>query len=181
MMDKFRNNIWPPPPQLSLPWRAALSSNSNGTRSVYCIAERTQNALWDVCEYTVSNMNFPNLLCWKMYEILRRKVVYVINFLPTFCTGGKHQPGCTDICVGGTCTENNINDLIRSAMFMCALLLLLLRHECLFNDVMILKLFKISPKAPRHHLVIFIRGKQNNFFLIIFVTYESKNVFQKLS
>jgi hypothetical protein len=32
---KFRNTICPPPPQLSLHWRAALSSNSNGTLSVY--------------------------------------------------------------------------------------------------------------------------------------------------
>jgi hypothetical protein len=35
MVVKFRNNIWPPPPQLSLHRRAALSSKSNGTRSVY--------------------------------------------------------------------------------------------------------------------------------------------------
>jgi hypothetical protein len=35
MVVKFRNTIWPPPPQLSLHRRAALSSNSNGTRSVY--------------------------------------------------------------------------------------------------------------------------------------------------
>jgi hypothetical protein len=32
---KFRNTICPPPPQLSLHRRAALSSNSNGARSVY--------------------------------------------------------------------------------------------------------------------------------------------------
>jgi hypothetical protein len=35
MVVKFRNTIWPPPPQLSLHRRAVLSSNSNGTRSVY--------------------------------------------------------------------------------------------------------------------------------------------------
>jgi hypothetical protein len=35
MVVKFRNTICPPPPQLSLHTRAALSSNSNGTRSVY--------------------------------------------------------------------------------------------------------------------------------------------------
>jgi hypothetical protein len=35
MVVKFRNTIWPPPPQLSLHRRAAPSSNSNGTRSVY--------------------------------------------------------------------------------------------------------------------------------------------------
>jgi hypothetical protein len=52
MVVKFRNTIWPPPPQLSRHKGAALLSNSNGTRSY--IAERTQNAvyciLWDVCE-----------------------------------------------------------------------------------------------------------------------------------
>jgi hypothetical protein len=35
MVVKFRNSICPPPPQLSLHRRAALPSNSNGTRSVY--------------------------------------------------------------------------------------------------------------------------------------------------
>jgi hypothetical protein len=35
MVVKFRNTICPPPPQLSLHTRAALSSNSSGTRSVY--------------------------------------------------------------------------------------------------------------------------------------------------
>jgi hypothetical protein len=35
MVVKFRNTICSPPPQLSLYRRAALSSNSNGTRSVY--------------------------------------------------------------------------------------------------------------------------------------------------
>jgi hypothetical protein len=35
MVVKFRNTICPPPPQISLHRRAALSSNSNGTRCVY--------------------------------------------------------------------------------------------------------------------------------------------------
>jgi hypothetical protein len=35
MVVKFRNTVWPTPPQLSLHRRAALSSNSNGTRFVY--------------------------------------------------------------------------------------------------------------------------------------------------
>jgi hypothetical protein len=35
MVVKFRNTICPPPPQPSLHRRAALSSNSKGTRSVY--------------------------------------------------------------------------------------------------------------------------------------------------
>jgi hypothetical protein len=49
MVVKFRNTICPPPPQLSLHTRAALSSNSNGTRSVY----RTQKAVYIVrCLWT---------------------------------------------------------------------------------------------------------------------------------
>jgi hypothetical protein len=50
MVVKFRNTICLPLPQLSLHRRAALSSNSNGTRSVYSI--KNQKAvyiiLWDV-------------------------------------------------------------------------------------------------------------------------------------
>jgi hypothetical protein len=47
MVVNFGNTIWSPPPQLSLHMRAALSNNSNGTRSVY-IAERTQKAVYIV-------------------------------------------------------------------------------------------------------------------------------------
>jgi hypothetical protein len=46
MVVKFRNTIWPPPSQLSLHRRAALSSSWNGTRSY--ITERTQNAVYIV-------------------------------------------------------------------------------------------------------------------------------------
>jgi hypothetical protein len=46
MVVKFRNTTWPPPLQLSLHRRAALSSYSNGTRSY--ISERTQNAVYIV-------------------------------------------------------------------------------------------------------------------------------------
>jgi hypothetical protein len=38
----------PPPPQLSLHRRAALSSNSNGTLSVYSREPKKQSILWDV-------------------------------------------------------------------------------------------------------------------------------------
>jgi hypothetical protein len=47
MVVKFRNTIWPPPPQLSLQWRAALSSNSNGSRSVYS-KENPKSSLYHV-------------------------------------------------------------------------------------------------------------------------------------
>jgi hypothetical protein len=58
MVVKFRNTIWPPPPQLSLHRRAALSRNSNGTRSY--IAERTQNAVYIVrCRLGMLNPSQP--------------------------------------------------------------------------------------------------------------------------
>jgi hypothetical protein len=44
MVVKFWNTICPPPRQFFFHWRAALSSNSNGTRPY--IAERTQNAVY---------------------------------------------------------------------------------------------------------------------------------------
>jgi hypothetical protein len=50
MVVKFRNTIWSPPPQLSLHRRAALSSNSNGTRSVYS-RENTKSSLY--CEMSM--------------------------------------------------------------------------------------------------------------------------------
>jgi hypothetical protein len=56
---KFRNSICPPPPQLSLHTRAALSSNSNGTRNTY-ITERTQKAVYIVrclwTQFTITRM-----------------------------------------------------------------------------------------------------------------------------
>jgi hypothetical protein len=45
---QFWNTICSPPPQLSLHTRAALSSNSNGTRSVYNRKNKKQSILWDV-------------------------------------------------------------------------------------------------------------------------------------
>jgi hypothetical protein len=49
MVVKFRNTIWPPKPQLSLHRRAALSSNSNGTRSVNPNAVYIVRCLWALC------------------------------------------------------------------------------------------------------------------------------------
>jgi hypothetical protein len=50
MVVKFRNTIWPPPPQLSHHRTAALSSNSNGTRSVYS-RENPKSSLY--CEMSM--------------------------------------------------------------------------------------------------------------------------------
>jgi hypothetical protein len=47
---KFRNTIWPPPPQLSLHRRAALSSNSNGKGAVYS-RENPKSSLY--CEMSM--------------------------------------------------------------------------------------------------------------------------------
>jgi hypothetical protein len=59
MVVKFINTICPPQPQLSLHRRAALSSNSNGTRSY--IAGRTQSAVYVVrCLWPLPP---PNIYC----------------------------------------------------------------------------------------------------------------------
>jgi hypothetical protein len=63
MVVKFRNTgtICPPPPQLSLHRRAALSSNSNGTRSVY--GRKNQRTVYIVrCTYYMINPNTETML-----------------------------------------------------------------------------------------------------------------------
>jgi hypothetical protein len=63
MVVKFRNTIWPPPPQLSLHRRAALSSNSNGTRSVYS-RKNPKNSLY--CEMSVVAAVLPYMYIQSM-------------------------------------------------------------------------------------------------------------------
>jgi hypothetical protein len=58
---KFRNTIWPPPPQLSLHRRAALSSNLNGKRSVYS-RENPKRSLY--CEMSVSERVITYITCF---------------------------------------------------------------------------------------------------------------------
>jgi hypothetical protein len=53
MVVNFRNSICPRPPQLSLHRRAALSSISNGTRSVYS-RKNPKSSLYCVYVYGVS-------------------------------------------------------------------------------------------------------------------------------
>jgi hypothetical protein len=53
MVVKFRNTICPPPPQLSLHRRAALSRNSNGTCSV-CSRKNPKSSLY--CEMSMGKM-----------------------------------------------------------------------------------------------------------------------------
>jgi hypothetical protein len=67
MVVKFRNTICPPQPQLSLHRRAALSSNSNGTRSF--IAERTQSAV-----YIVRCLWYQSIL----YTVYRHRVNFFL-------------------------------------------------------------------------------------------------------
>jgi hypothetical protein len=117
MVVKFRNTICPPPPRLSLHRRAALSSNSNGTRSVY--SRKTQKGvyivrcLWlgQVCDRLVLGIEYiwiyievggPTEACqssWKKIHIKRLFPQISTAILHTYVsewhhreTGFKHQP-----------------------------------------------------------------------------------------
>jgi hypothetical protein len=57
MVVKFRNAICTPPPQLSLHRRAALSGNSNGTRSVYS-RKNPKSSLY--CEMPMVSVGWDN-------------------------------------------------------------------------------------------------------------------------
>jgi hypothetical protein len=74
MVVKFRNTTWPPPPQLSLQRRAALSSNSNGTRSY--IAERSLD-----CKMSVGSLpgSEPVPLDLRRYLVRRRVLRSFVN------------------------------------------------------------------------------------------------------
>jgi hypothetical protein len=75
MVAKFRNTSWPPPPQLSL-YRAALSSNSNRTRSVYS-RENPKRSLY--CEMSVIltyNFKCTNLDCSNALYSIRPRISY---------------------------------------------------------------------------------------------------------
>jgi hypothetical protein len=65
MVVKFRNTIWPPPPQLSLHRRAALTSNSNGTWSVYNRENPPKSSLY--CEMSMKcTVEFSvNAMLWQ--------------------------------------------------------------------------------------------------------------------
>jgi hypothetical protein len=70
MVVKIRNTICPPQPQLSLHRRAALSSDSNGTRSY--IAERTQSEVYIV------------RCLWPTPVVVNREKVYWSGLCPLF-------------------------------------------------------------------------------------------------
>jgi hypothetical protein len=74
MVVKFRNTIWPPPPQLSLHRRAALSSNSNGTRFVYS-RENPKHSLY--CEMSVCRT--------ATWDGIARPYAVLIKPLPLYC------------------------------------------------------------------------------------------------
>jgi hypothetical protein len=69
MVVKFRNNICPPQPQLSLHRRAALSSDSNGTTRSY-IAERTQTAVYIVRCLWISGASVKGDCPWLGYQLI---------------------------------------------------------------------------------------------------------------
>jgi hypothetical protein len=83
MVVQFRNTICPPPPQLSLHTRAALSSNSNGTRSVYN-RKNPKSSLY--CEMSICwEPNFFITVFFCMWKRLSHKY-----FNPTVCKKKKN-------------------------------------------------------------------------------------------
>jgi hypothetical protein len=83
MVVKFINTIFPPPPQLSLQRRAALSSNSNGTWSVYTVAERTQTAVYVYCELSIVPVQTETVPVIYSVSIIGKKI-YVCNCSRTY-------------------------------------------------------------------------------------------------
>jgi hypothetical protein len=81
MVVKFENTICPPPPQLSLHRRAALSSNSNRTRSVYDRQNPKTSLQYIVrCLWLITN-------CHRLLSISAQKLyknLYVIDFFVSF-------------------------------------------------------------------------------------------------
>jgi hypothetical protein len=78
MVVKFWNTICSPPPQLSLHRRAALSSNSNGTRSVY--TGNRKSPLW-YCEMSMVCYNLT-FSAWRHHQRItvqwiRRRLISV--------------------------------------------------------------------------------------------------------
>jgi hypothetical protein len=74
MVVNFRNIIWPLPPQLPRHRRAALSSNSNGTRAVYTYSRENPNSSL-YCEMSVEEGEeggLPDLVI----SIHRQKIFY---------------------------------------------------------------------------------------------------------
>jgi hypothetical protein len=92
MVVKFRNTGWPPPPQLSLYRRTALSSNSNGTRSVYN-RENPKSSLY--CEISMVQLCLSVHL--KFYS--RGYVLHgvTVNIIEILCT--KAWPGPCQACI----------------------------------------------------------------------------------
>jgi hypothetical protein len=75
MVVKFRNTIWPPPPQLSLHRRAALASKSNGTRSAYS-REKPKSSLY--CEMSMRLSRRDTPLFFTSARLLNDNVMHII-------------------------------------------------------------------------------------------------------
>jgi hypothetical protein len=71
MVVKFRTTIGPPPPQLSLHRRAALSSNSNGTRSVYS-RKNPKSSLYCDMSMQMPHVDVNSVHCTVQYTVKYR-------------------------------------------------------------------------------------------------------------
>jgi hypothetical protein len=94
MVVKFRNTTCPPQPQLPLHRRAALSSDSNGTRSY--IAERTQSAVYIVRCLWIIRLKCRRLGFYSITVIFLDRKLETQTLLKTFLvvpliSGGGHS------------------------------------------------------------------------------------------
>jgi hypothetical protein len=77
MVVKCRNTICPPPPQVSLYRRAALSSNSNGTRSEYSRKNPKSSLYWRcLCTDRLNSLTTSAIFCGRTSNC----TVYICNW-----------------------------------------------------------------------------------------------------
>jgi hypothetical protein len=92
MVVKFRNTIWPPPPQLSLHRTAVLSSNSKGTRSVYC-RKNPKNSLY--CEmsmyYRLLSTVYSSCIGYHNQDILIKLFYTILSYTILSAIPSAHQ------------------------------------------------------------------------------------------
>jgi hypothetical protein len=97
MVVKFRHTTCPPPPQLSLNTRAALSSNSNGTQSVYNRKNPKSSLYCEMSMYLTQQSPVRDVhTLWKTFSNTTKKCQWVLQkrdyitnvLIPLICITG---------------------------------------------------------------------------------------------